>query len=125
MDGPSSNPPSTRASPTLQAGDSKEGPTSVFRKEDFLFMEDFHRIVDLMLNGTNQEEIGIAVAKMDERFERARKVLQEIPGLQYVKEEQEAILQREMEVLKTKQKLLKLYMERPPFENSVETTASE
>ncbi|KAJ8657097.1 hypothetical protein O0I10_007177 [Lichtheimia ornata] len=118
-----SNPTSARPSPTLPT-DTKDTimdtspPT--FRKEDFSFMRDFHQIIELMLNGNNQEEIGKAVAQMDERFEHARRTLQELPGLQYVKEEQEAILERETAVLDTKKRQLKKYMELSPFKSTAE-----
>lgn len=92
----------------------------VFRKEDFSFMRDFHQIIEIMLNGNNKEEIGKAVAQMDERFEHARRTLQELPGLQYVKEEQEAILERETAVLETKKRQLKKYMELSPFKSTPE-----
>lgn len=83
-------------------------------------MRDFHQIIELMLNGNNKEEIGKAVAQMDERFEQARRTLQELPGLQYVKEEQEAILERETAVLDTKKRQLKKYMELSPFKSTPE-----
>ncbi|KAI7856755.1 hypothetical protein BDC45DRAFT_502235 [Circinella umbellata] len=94
--------------------------STVFQKNDFAFMQDFHRIVELMLNGSNQEEIGKAVAQMDERFDNARRILQELPGLQYVEEEQDAILKQETAVLETKKQQLKKYMELPPFTGSLE-----
>ncbi|KAI9266453.1 hypothetical protein BDA99DRAFT_558535 [Phascolomyces articulosus] len=114
-------PSSTRASPTLLS-DAKDksttdGGSTVFHKNDFAFMHDFHRIVELMLDGANQEEIGKAVAQMDERFDNARRILQELPGLQYVEEEQDAILKCETAVLDTKKQQLQKYMGLAPFTN--------
>ncbi|KAG2225326.1 hypothetical protein INT45_005570 [Circinella minor] len=120
-----SMPSSTRASPTLLSDNNKDKSTmdnssTVFQKNDFAFMQDFHRIVELMLNGSNQEEIGKAVAQMDDRFDNARRILQELPGLQYVEEEQDAILKQETAVLETKKQQLKKYMELAPFTGSLE-----
>ena len=119
-----SMPSSTRASPTLLSDNSKDKITTdnsstIFQKNDFAFMQDFHRIVELMLDGSNQEEIGKAVAQMDERFDNARRILQELPGLQYVEEEQDTILKRETDVLETKKQQLKKYMELAPFTDSL------
>ncbi|ORY97546.1 hypothetical protein BCR43DRAFT_407568, partial [Syncephalastrum racemosum] len=86
-----------------------------FQKDDFLFLRDVYRIVDLIQSGREQEEIGKAVAQLDERFDKARHILQELPGLQYNKEEQEAILEREMALLDNKKQQLKSYMALPPF----------
>ncbi|KAI8140805.1 hypothetical protein BJV82DRAFT_519536 [Fennellomyces sp. T-0311] len=114
-------PSSTRASPTLLS-EAKEKTTDdgsvAFHKDDFAFMRDFHRIVELMLTGAHQEEIGKAVAQMDERFDNARRILQELPGLQYVEEEQDAILKRETGILEAKKQQLRKYMELPPFRPS-------
>ena len=119
-----SMPSSTRASPTLLSDSNKDKITTdnsstIFQKNDFAFMQDFHRIVELMLDGSNQEEIGKAVAQMDERFDNARRILQELPGLQYVEEEQDTILKRETDVLETKKQQLKKYMELAPFTDSL------
>lgn len=112
-----SNPSSTRASPTLQDPSAeKDGP--IFQKDDFLFLRDVYRIVDLIQSGKEQEEIGKAVAQLDERFDQARHILQELPGLQYNKEEQETILEREMALLDNKKQQLKSYMALPPFSDT-------
>ncbi|KAI9489553.1 hypothetical protein BDB00DRAFT_790975 [Zychaea mexicana] len=127
----SSIPSSTRASPTLLSDNkdktAADSGSTVFHKDEFAFMRDFHRIVELMLDGANQEEIGKAVAQMDERFGNARRILQELPGLQYVEEEQDAILKRETTILETKKEQLKKYMELAPFnpeEDPAKTTTA-
>lgn len=71
-----------------------------------------------MLAKSPPEEIGKAVAHLDERFENARQILQELPGLQYVREEQEKILQHEIAILQDKKRQLQRYMQMPPFDAS-------
>ncbi|KAL0078666.1 hypothetical protein J3Q64DRAFT_1765603 [Phycomyces blakesleeanus] len=114
---------STRASPTHQINSqSTERDTNidstlpiVFRKSDFSYLPEFSDIINLILIGSHQDEIGKAVAQLDDRFENGRRVLQDLPGLQYVKEEQEAILKREMAVLDAKKKQLVEHLASPPF----------
>ncbi|KAI7864987.1 hypothetical protein BDF14DRAFT_1731149 [Spinellus fusiger] len=115
---------STRASPPHtgnQPSAEKEAATTdssqptVFRKSDFSFHPDFSDIVNLILTGSQQDEIGKAVAQLEERFEYGRRVLQDLPGLHYVKEEQEAILSNETAMLEAKKKQLAEYLSLPPF----------
>ncbi|KAI9022168.1 hypothetical protein CLU79DRAFT_751458 [Phycomyces nitens] len=114
---------STRASPLHQINsqsterDANLDSTlpTVFRKSDFSYLPEFSDIINLILAGSHQDEIGKAVAQLDDRFENGRRVLQDLPGLQYVKEEQEAILKREMAVLDSKKKQLAEHLASPPF----------
>lgn len=113
-----SNPGSTRASPSLLLDLNEEiadQSLATFNKEDFMFLRDFHTIVDMMLNSNNAEEISKAVAHLDERFVRARQILQELPGLHHVQEEQETILQNELQVLEGKKQQLQRYTSLEPF----------
>ncbi|KAI8379447.1 uncharacterized protein BYT42DRAFT_486692, partial [Radiomyces spectabilis] len=90
--------------------------SATFRKSDFSFLDDLHQIIGLVLTGNHQYEVGKAVAQLDERFENARRVLNELPGLQYVKEEQEEILRRELATLATKKKQLDNYLALSPLQ---------
>lgn len=82
---------------------------SPFKKSDFTFVQDFNQIIDLLLNGSNPDAVGKAVAQLEEKFENAKQVLESLPGLQYTKEEQEIILAEELEVLDRKKKQLQSY----------------
>lgn len=86
-----------------------------FQKSDFSFLQDFRQIIELILTGNNQDAIGKAVAQLEDRFESARQVLEELPGLQYVESEQMEILDRELKILEMKKKQMKLYLSLPPF----------
>ncbi|KAI8883617.1 hypothetical protein K501DRAFT_249273 [Backusella circina FSU 941] len=92
--------------------------TLSFKKSEFSFLQDFNNIVDLILTGSNQDVIGKAVAQLDERFEHARQVLEDLPGLHNVKEEQEAILQTEVNLLEHKKQQLNKYLSLSIFNNN-------
>lgn len=81
----------------------------LFKKSDFSFIEDFNQIIESMLNGSNPDAVGKAVAQLEEKFENAKQVLESLPGLQYTKEEQEAILAEELKVLEHKKSQLQSY----------------
>ncbi|KAI9341055.1 hypothetical protein BD770DRAFT_209802 [Pilaira anomala] len=83
--------------------------SSPFKKSDFTFDKDFNNIIDLLLNGSNPDAVGKAVAQLDEKFENAKQVLDSLPGLQYTKEEQEVILAQELKVLERKKQQLDSY----------------
>ncbi|GAA5810422.1 hypothetical protein MFLAVUS_003843 [Mucor flavus] len=83
--------------------------SSTFKKSEFTFNQDFNSIIDLLLNGSNSDAVGKAVAQLDEKFENAKQVLDSLPGLQYTKEEQEVILAQELKVLDRKKKQLESY----------------
>lgn len=83
--------------------------SSPFKKSDFTFDQDFNNIIDLLLNGSNPDAVGKAVAQLDEKFENAKQVLDSLPGLQYTKEEQEVILAQELKVLERKKQQLDSY----------------
>lgn len=89
--------------------------STTFNKSDFSFLQDFHNIIDLILTGSNQDAIGKAVANLEEKFIHARQVLEELPGLQYVQEEQERMYQQELQLLEHKKKQLDTYLNSPPF----------
>lgn len=80
-----------------------------FKKSDFTFVEDFNQIIDLLLNGSNPDAVGKAVAQLQDKFQNAKQVLESLPGLQYTKEEQELILAQELQVLDRKKKQLSSY----------------
>jgi hypothetical protein len=80
-----------------------------FKKSDFSFVEDFNQVIDLLLNGNNPDAVGKAVGQLEEKFEHAKQVLESLPGLQYTKEEQEAILAEELQVLERKKNQLQSY----------------
>lgn len=80
-----------------------------FKKSDFSFVEDFNQTIDLLLNGNNPDAVGKAVGQLEEKFENAKQVLESLPGLQYTKEEQEAILDDELRVLERKKSQLQSY----------------
>jgi Cu/Ag efflux pump CusA len=92
--------------------------TLSFKKSEFSFLQDFSNIVDLILTGSNQDVIGKAVAQLDERFEHARQVLEDLPGLHNVKEEQEEILQTEINVLEHRKQQLNKYLSLSIFNNN-------
>ncbi|KAI8047944.1 uncharacterized protein B0P05DRAFT_564966 [Gilbertella persicaria] len=73
----------------------KETLTSLFKKSDFSFIQEFNQIVDLLLNGNNADAVGKSVTQLEEKFEHAKQVLESLPGLQYTKEQQENILAEE------------------------------
>lgn len=85
----------------------------LFKKSDFSFTEDFNQIIDIMLNGNNPDAVGKAVAQLEEKFENAKQVLESLPGLQYTKEQQEAILAEELQVLERKKNQLQSYKQTP------------
>lgn len=80
-----------------------------FNKSEFFFLPTIHEIVNKILTGDNSEDIGKAVVRLNERIEHARLILQDLPGLQYVKEEQEDILKHEMSILEEKKKQIEKY----------------
>ncbi|CEP10476.1 hypothetical protein [Parasitella parasitica] len=83
--------------------------TASFKKSDFSFVEDFNQIIELMLTGNNSDAVGKAVAQLEEKFENAKRILDSLPGLQYTKEEQEALLDDELMVLESKKAQLQSY----------------
>ncbi|CAO3622026.1 unnamed protein product [Cunninghamella echinulata] len=80
-----------------------------FNKSEFSFLPTIHDIVNKILTGDNSEDIGKAVIRLNERIEHARRILQDLPGLQYVKEEQEDILKRELSILEEKKNQIDKY----------------
>lgn len=90
----------------------------VFKKSDFSFLQDFKHIVDLILSGSQQDEVGKAMTQLDERFQHGRRVLEELPGLQYVREEQEEILAQEQAILNNKKEQFRQYLALPTFNSS-------
>lgn len=83
--------------------------TTPFKKPDFSFVEDFNQIIELILTGNNSDAVGKSVAQLEEKFENAKQVLDSLPGLQYTKEEQEALLAEELKVLERKKTQLQSY----------------
>ncbi|GAN07325.1 hypothetical protein MAM1_0157d06821 [Mucor ambiguus] len=83
--------------------------TTPFKKSDFSFVEDFNQIIELILTGNNSDAVGKSVAQLEEKFENAKQVLDSLPGLQYTKEEQEALLAEELKVLERKKTQLQSY----------------
>ncbi|KAF1796968.1 hypothetical protein FB192DRAFT_1028667 [Mucor lusitanicus] len=83
--------------------------TALFKKSDFSFVEDFNQIIELILTGNNSDAVGKSVAQLEEKFENAKQVLDSLPGLQYTKEEQEALLAEELKVLERKKIQLQSY----------------
>lgn len=82
---------------------------SSFKKSDFTFVQDFNQIIDLLLNGNKPDDVGKAVAQLEEKFENAKQILESLPGLQYTKEEQQIILAEELKVLERKRSQLSSY----------------
>ncbi|KAG0173542.1 hypothetical protein DFQ28_002154 [Apophysomyces sp. BC1034] len=91
---------------------------TAFKKSDFSFLHDFKHIIDLVLSGSHQDEVGKAMTQLDERFQHGRRVLEGLPGLQYVKEEQEEILAREQAILDIKKEQFHRYLSLPTFNSS-------
>ncbi|KAI9255470.1 hypothetical protein BY458DRAFT_520102 [Sporodiniella umbellata] len=90
-----------------------------FKKTDFSFIQDFHQIIELVLNGSNQDGIGKAVTQLEDRIMFAKQVLEELPGLHYTKEEQERLYQQELDLLQDKKQQLDTYLNLPPFQPSL------
>lgn len=80
-----------------------------FNKSDFTFVKDFNLIIDLLLTGNNPDAVGKAVAQLEDKFENAKQVLDSLPGLQYTKEQQEDILEKELKVLQHKKTQLESF----------------
>ncbi|KAF7729750.1 hypothetical protein EC973_003828 [Apophysomyces ossiformis] len=95
-----------------------ESSTITLKKSDFSFLQDFKHVVDLILSGSHQDEVGKAMTQLDERIQHGRRVLKELPGLQYVKEEQEEILAREQAILDIKKEQFQRYLSLPAFDNT-------
>ncbi|KAI8342763.1 hypothetical protein BC941DRAFT_413772 [Chlamydoabsidia padenii] len=89
--------------------------TAIFDKNEFSFLPQVQTIVQSILTGENSDDIGKAVVRLNERMNQARLLLQDLPGLQYVKEEQEAILRQESAILRQHQDKLQRYTQLPAF----------
>ncbi|KAG2178931.1 hypothetical protein INT43_001778 [Umbelopsis isabellina] len=95
-----------------------------FNKNDFVFLPSFLNIVELMQNGNDQVGIGRAVSELWEKFDHAQQVLSELPGIQYTKQEQEAILEQEKQLLDLRTQQLAKHLSSPPIENEATTKES-
>ncbi|KAI8977439.1 hypothetical protein BDF20DRAFT_802211, partial [Mycotypha africana] len=80
-----------------------------FQKSDFSFLENFAQIIDMIVGDNNSDAVGKAVARLEEKMEHAKRVLDSLPGLQYAKEEQEMILSEQLKVLEKKKAQLEAY----------------
>lgn len=100
--------------PSPMATTTTSTPT-MFDRNEFSFLPQVQGIVQSILTGENSDEIGKAVVRLNERMDQARLLLQDLPGLQYVKEEQEAILRQESAILHQHQDKLKRYIQLPAF----------
>ncbi|KAI8099763.1 uncharacterized protein BX664DRAFT_322067, partial [Halteromyces radiatus] len=89
-----------------------------FDKHAFSFLPQVHSIVQSILNGDNSDEIGKAVVRLNDRIDQARLLLQDLPGLQYGKEEQETILRQETSLLQQKKSQLAKYSTLNAFTNN-------
>ncbi|ORZ07866.1 hypothetical protein BCR42DRAFT_425622 [Absidia repens] len=87
-----------------------------FDKNEFSFLPQVQTIVQSILEGDNSDDIGKAVIRLNERIEQARLLLQDLPGLQYVKDEQEAILHQETAILQEMKHKLKKYSRLAAFQ---------
>lgn len=95
----------------------EDAPSVAFNKNDFVFLPSFLNIVALIQNGNDQVGIGRAVSELWEKFEHAQQVLSELPGIQYTKQEQEAILEQEKKLLELRTQQLARHLNSPPIEN--------
>ncbi|KAJ2958528.1 hypothetical protein NQZ79_g5901 [Umbelopsis isabellina] len=95
----------------------EDAPSVAFNKNDFVFLPSFLNIVELIQNGNDQVGIGRAVSELWEKFDHAQQVLSELPGIQYTKQEQEAILEQEKKLLELRTQQLARHLNSPPIEN--------
>lgn len=97
---------------------SEEPTTSSFNKDDFVFLPSFLGIVELLQTGSDQAKIGRAVSDLWDKFDRAQGLLSELPGIQYTKQEQEAILEQEKKLLQLRQQQLTNHLNTSPITDS-------
>lgn len=95
----------------------EDAPSVAFNKNDFVFLPSFLNVVELIQNGNDQVGIGRAVSELWEKFDHAQQVLSDLPGIQYTKQEQEAILQQEKQLLDLRTQQLAKHLSSPPIEN--------
>ncbi|CAM0141025.1 hypothetical protein VKS41_007742 [Umbelopsis sp. WA50703] len=93
-----------------------DAPPVAFNKSDFVFLPSFLNIVELIQNGNDQVGIGRAVSELWEKFDNAQQVLSELPGIQYTKQEQKAILEQEKKLLDLRTQQLTKHLNSPPIE---------
>ncbi|GAB5588015.1 hypothetical protein Unana1_02915 [Umbelopsis nana] len=98
----------------------EETSTALFNKNDFVFLPSFLNIVELMQTGTDQAGIGRAVSDLWDKFDRAQQLLSELPGIQYTKQEQEAILEQEKKLLELRRQQLSKHLSSPPISQTSE-----
>ncbi|KAI8071068.1 hypothetical protein BC940DRAFT_235161 [Gongronella butleri] len=97
------------------AVDGAEKASVSFDKNEFTFLPQVHAILQDILKGGNSDDIGKAVVQLNGKIEQARLILQDLPGLHYDQQGQEAILQRELDILHTKKNQLATYTSLPAF----------
>jgi RNA polymerase II transcription mediator complex subunit 9 len=97
---------------------SEEPTISSFNKDDFIFLPSFLGIIELLQTGNDQAKIGRAVSDLWDKFDRAQLLLSELPGIQYTKQEQEAILEQEKKLLQLRQQQLANHLNTSPITNS-------
>ncbi|KAH8554333.1 hypothetical protein BGW37DRAFT_484345 [Umbelopsis sp. PMI_123] len=105
--------------PEAEASALTEEPMNTsFNKDDFVFLPSFLSIVELLQTGSDQAKIGRAVSDLWDKFDRAQMLLSELPGIQYTKQEQEAILEQEKKLLQLRQQQLTNHLNAPPIADS-------
>ncbi|ORX54966.1 hypothetical protein DM01DRAFT_1335259 [Hesseltinella vesiculosa] len=89
--------------------------STLFDKNEFTFLPQLHSILQDIMKGSKADDIGKAVVQLNNKIDQARLILQDLPGLYYVQEEQEAILQQELDILAQKKQQLAAYTNLPAF----------
>ncbi|CAG8659104.1 3749_t:CDS:2, partial [Dentiscutata erythropus] len=73
-----------------------------FPREEFSFLPQVVQILDKVSSGKNEIEIRNMTKKLKEKFQRCHQILQELPGADLSREEQEELLRTEKELLEQK-----------------------
>ncbi|CAG8494450.1 15142_t:CDS:2 [Dentiscutata heterogama] len=84
-----------------------------FPREEFSFLPQVVQILDKVSSGKNEIEIRNMTKKLKEKFQRCHQILQELPGADLSREEQEELLRTEKESLEQKRAARRKYSELP------------
>ncbi|RUP46813.1 hypothetical protein BC936DRAFT_146494 [Jimgerdemannia flammicorona] len=102
-----SNYPSVPATPTATTMPYQ------FQRSDFTLLPQLAQILERLEQGQDLAEIGRAVKGLNESFVRCQRILDQLPGADLSREEQENQLRQETQVLTLKKAQLRQYMNLP------------